>query len=216
MIGYNISSGSFEFRHRMEIEEKPASIVIRPYIPRELKDICRIFTHSNPGKAPEEIMKWALPVAIENICHYQFAAEYKGKILGAVSGKVRDKRKNVNGYIDDIAIDKELVAGLFPELRKAVDNWGHRISIGSFLLDAVIYAFLNDRLPAVELDVYEFNLGARRFYDEHGFYVKETRIISPEEESDGFMVGATTYTMRRNLDSSPDAAHRWRKYQGIK
>lgn len=216
MFGYNFCTGIFEFRHQVRLGEKIDSILVRPYSSSDLSEVCRIFTLSNPGKTPEEIMGWTLPTALENNFHYQFVAAYGGMILGAVSGRVRDKRKEVNGYIDDIAVDKDKMTSLCPQLRQAVDYLGKRVSLGSLLLDDVIHAFLNDRLPGVELDVYEENVNARRFYDEHGFYVKNQRVISPEEGLEGFMVGATAYTMRRDLDSSSEASNRWRKYNGIK
>jgi len=217
MLAYYSSLGTFAFKHPVKIaDEKVSSVLVRPYAIDELEEVCEVFTYSNPGMTSQQIMKWTLPVTIEHCCHYQFVAEYKGRIVGAVSGKVRDKRRNVHGYIDDIAVDKEVIGNEFPELKTAMHNGGHRVSIGSLLLNDVIHAFLYDRLPGVELDVYEDNVNAQRFYDEHGFYVKRDWTVGPEEAQEGFIEGARTYTLRRELFSSVDAAERYRKYHGIR
>ena len=128
-----------------------SEFVIREMRPEDLEKVSTIYTLANPNTKSEEIEKWT-KYTLEKYPNFSYVAEVEGKIVGGVSGKMRDVEV---GFIDHLAV--------------SVEYQGR--GIGSDLISQVLKEFEKTGSKIVMLSVHYLCSAAIPFYYHHGFRI---------------------------------------------
>lgn len=113
--------------------------------------------------------KYTVPELLEIIADDStpvFVAVHEGRVVGYIFGVVNEVRDSTmlfdmkTLHLEDVCIDEEC----------------RGMGVGSLLMEYVTDWARANRFDRMDLDVWEFNEGARRFYERYGFSTQKRRL----------------------------------------